>query len=132
MFSILLVEDSPAVARTIREGLRRSVNIPVDLYVAEDGEAGLAFMRCSNAPRPNLVMLDWNLPGLHGREVLEEIQSDPSLSTVPTVVLTASESDEDLVEAYARGAQCFITRPTDSVELERRLCSVVDFWASVS
>src|SRR5438067_12758544 len=99
MFSILLIEDSPAAARAVREALRRSVNIPVDLYVADDGEAGLAFLRCTNAPRPNLVMLDWNLPGLHGREVLEEMQSDPVLATVPVIVLTASEDEEALVEA---------------------------------
>jgi two-component system response regulator len=128
---ILLVEDSPGDVRLTREALRDS-RVQLALHVASDGVEAMQFLehqgRFSNAPRPNLILLDLNLPRRDGREVLEAIKTDPSLKSIPVVVLTTSESLEDVMQSYRLHANCFITKP---VELDA-FAQVFHFWLSVA
>lgn len=131
---ILLVEDNPADVRLTQEAMRdgRLVNA---LHVVGDGDAALAFLRreppYENATRPDLVLLDLNLPGIDGREVLVEIKEDPELRTIPVVVLTTSDDEADVLSAYLNHANAYITKPVDLdrfVEVARQL---ERFWFSL-
>ena len=131
---ILLVEDSPGDARLTQEALREA-RVRNRLHVVSDGVQAMAFLRRTGkhteAPRPDLVLLDLNLPKKSGREVLEEVKADPALATIPVVVLTTSDADEDILRTYALHANAYVTKP---VELEKFL-SVVNgiehFWLSI-
>lgn len=131
---ILLVEDSPGDVRLTREALKEG-KVRNTLHVCEDGEQALAFLRRQgehrDAPRPDLVLLDLNLPRVDGREVLAEMKADPDLKRIPVVVLTTSTADEDVLRVYDLAGNCYIPKP---VELDRFLevvRSIEDFWLTV-
>jgi two-component system, chemotaxis family, response regulator Rcp1 len=128
LISILLVEDSPTDAELTREVLREA-KVRSTLQVVRDGDAALAFLR--GPGRPDLVLLDLNLPGKDGREVLAEIKSDESLKSIPVVILSASPADEDVASAYANQANAYIRKPTDLDEFVECVKLLEAFWLSV-
>jgi chemotaxis family two-component system response regulator Rcp1 len=128
---ILLVEDNPGDVRLAKEALKES-KIDNTVYVVEDGIEALAFLRREGghekAPRPDLVLLDLNLPKKSGREVLAEVKADPSLRRIPIVVMTVSRDEEDVLRAYNLHANCYITKPIDFGQFIRITQSIEDFW----
>ena len=131
---ILLVEDEPGDVYLTTEALK-SAKILNRVHVVEDGIDALAFLHrespFEDAPRPDLILLDLNLPRKDGREVLAEIKGDASLSAIPVVVLTTSSADDDILRSYNLHANCFITKPVD---LDQFMCIVRathEFWLSV-
>ena len=128
---ILLVEDNPADVRLTREVLEDGDN-STHLNVAADGEEAMAFLRregsYSQSPRPNLVLLDLNLPKKDGREVLEELKRDTDLRRIPVIVLTTSAAESDISRSYQLHANCFITKPLDLDEFFEVVSSIKDFW----
>lgn len=127
---ILLVEDSPADVRLTREALKEA-RITNQLHVAEDGESALAFLRDGERSRPDLVLLDLNLPGIDGREVLEQIKSDPSLTHIPVVILTTSRSEQDIISAYQKHTNCYIVKPIDLQQFIEVVHQIQQFWFTV-
>jgi CheY-like chemotaxis protein len=131
---ILLVEDNPGDVRLTREGLREG-KVQNNLSVAPDGVEALAFLRregkYTDAARPDLILLDLNLPKMDGREVLEVIKADASLHNIPVVVLTSSQAEQDIVRAYDLHANCYITKPVDLDQFIRVVHSIEDFWFTV-
>jgi CheY-like chemotaxis protein len=131
---ILLVEDNPADVE-LTQYLMKQGKIFVNLHVAVDGSKALAFLRregqYADVPRPDLVLLDLNLPGKDGREVLAEMKSDPNLKTIPVVVLTTSQSEVDVLKSYNLGANCFITKPVGMEEFAKVVNSIEDFWFTI-
>ncbi|MBF0154532.1 MAG: response regulator [Magnetococcales bacterium] len=131
---ILLVEDSPGDVELTREALRDSKLLNC-LHVVEDGEEAMAFLRregrYADAVRPDVVLLDLNLPRKDGREVLEEIKADPDLKSTPVVVLTTSRADEDILRTYQLHANCYITKPVDLNQFFSVVQSVENFWFTV-
>ena len=131
---ILLVEDSPGDVRLTKEALREG-KIRNHLSVATDGELALAFLRregCyANAPRPDVVLLDLNLPKKDGREVLTELKADPRLRRIPVVVLTTSSNEEDVLRAYDLHANCYITNPVDLDQFISVVQSIESFWLTI-
>lgn len=130
MIEILLVDDSEADVRLTLEALKEA-KLHNEIHVVYDGESALAYLREPGKRRPDLILLDLNLPGLDGREVLAEIKSDPELSVIPVVVLTTSRSDEDVIRSYKLHANCYITKPVDLGQFIRVVQSIEDFWFSV-
>ncbi|MBI3409112.1 MAG: response regulator [Planctomycetes bacterium] len=128
---LLLVEDNPGDVRLTREALKEG-SIDVRLSVARDGVEALDFLRrqapYGDAPRPDLILLDLNLPRMNGREVLSEIKSDPRLRRIPVLVMTTSRADQDIQKAYSLNANCYITKPLDLDEFLRIVRSIEDFW----
>ncbi len=133
-FEILLVEDRAADVRLTREALKEH-KLLHNLSVVADGEQAIAFLRREGvhgaAPRPDLILLDLNLPKVDGRQVLKAIKNDPVLQHIPVVVLTSSSSPEDVESAYALGANCYVTKPVGFVEFGEVVRSVDCFWLSV-
>ncbi|MBX3693107.1 response regulator [Dokdonella sp.] len=131
---ILLVEDNEGDVRLTREALSEG-RIRNCLSVVNDGEQALAFLRrqepYAQAPRPDLILLDLNLPRLDGREVLAEIKSDPDLKQIPVVVLTSSRAEQDLLRAYDLHANCFIGKPVAFEEFIDVVRSIEDFWLTI-
>ena len=131
---ILLVEDSPGDVRLTQEVLRNA-RIANDLHVVGDGEEAMAFLRRegehAGKPRPDLVLLDLNLPRKDGREVLGEISADPDLRTLPVIVLTTSEAERDILRSYELSANAYITKPIDLGELIAVVRSIETFWLSI-
>ena len=131
---ILLVEDNPGDVRLTREALR-DARIHNRLFVARDGAEALDFLHRrgehAGAPRPDLILLDWNLPRKNGREVLEEIKTDPDLRRIPVVVLTTSQAEEDVLRAYDLHANCYIPKPVDLGRFMQIVGSIESFWLSV-
>lgn len=131
---ILLVEDNPGDVRLTREGLKES-RVPSTLHVVEDGVRALAFLRregeYARKPRPDIILLDLNLPKKDGREVLEEIKSDTSLRRIPVVVLTTSTSQEDVQKTYDLHANSYVTKPADLEQFIQVVKSLDDFWFSI-
>ena len=131
---ILLVEDNPGDVRLTREALRDG-KIHTRLSVVSDGEEALDFLhrrgRFSNVPRPDLILLDLNLPRMSGQEVLAEIKQDQHLRRVPVVVLTSSEAEQDILASYDLNANCYITKPVDLTQFIRVVRSIEDFWLTV-
>jgi chemotaxis family two-component system response regulator Rcp1 len=131
---ILLVEDNPGDVRLTIEGLQEA-RVYNNLHVAQDGIEALRFLRRegthSDAPRPDMILLDLNLPRKDGREVLAEIKSDASLRRIPVVVLTTSQDEEDILRTYDLHANCYITKPLDFDQFMHVVRSVEDFWLSV-
>jgi CheY-like chemotaxis protein len=132
---ILLVEDNPADVRLTQEALKEG-RVRNSLSVAQDGVEAMAFLRregaYARAPRPDLVLLDINLPRMNGHEVLAEIKSDPLLKRIPVLVLTTSSADEDIHKAYGLHANCYITKPVGMDQFIRAIESLDDFWLSVA
>lgn len=131
---ILLVEDNPGDVRLTREALR-DARIHNRLFVARDGVEALDFLyrrgEHAEVPRPDLILLDWNLPRKNGHEVLQEIKADPVLRRIPVVVLTTSEAEEDVLRAYDLHANCYIPKPVDLGRFLRIVQSIESFWLSV-
>jgi CheY-like chemotaxis protein len=131
---ILLVEDNPGDARLTQEALKEG-KVNNNLYIAEDGVEAMAFMRregkYANAVRPDLILLDLNLPRKDGREVLAELKADPELKIIPVVVLTTSSSDEDILKSYRLHANCYISKPVGFNEFMAAVRSIEDFWLAI-
>jgi chemotaxis family two-component system response regulator Rcp1 len=128
---VLLVEDSPGDVRLTKEAFREA-NRSIHLHVASDGVDAMAFLRRqglhADAPRPDLILLDLNLPKMGGREVLAHIKEDPDLKTIPTVILTTSEAEADIVTSYKLQANCYLSKPVQLDEFEAIVRSINDFW----
>jgi chemotaxis family two-component system response regulator Rcp1 len=128
---VLLVEDSPGDVRLTREAFR-AANGTVNMSVASDGVEAMAFLRREEphekAPRPDLILLDLNLPKMDGREVLALIKEDDSLKTIPTVILTTSDAEADIVKSYQLQANCYLSKPVQLDEFELLVKSINDFW----
>jgi CheY-like chemotaxis protein len=131
---ILLVEDNPGDVRLTQEALREG-KIHNHLMVARDGVEALAMLRRegphANAPRPDLILLDLNLPRKDGREVLADIKADEELRRIPVVVLTTSKAEEDILKTYDLHANCYITKPVDLDQFIEVIKSIDDFWLTV-
>ncbi len=131
---ILLVEDNPGDVRLTREALRDG-KIVNNLHVAEDGVDALAFLRREgkyrDAVRPELILLDLNLPKKDGREVLAEIKADEALKRIPVVILTSSEAEQDIVKSYNLHANCYVTKPVDLDQFITVVKSIEHFWLKV-
>ncbi|WP_319550548.1 response regulator [Desulfogranum marinum] len=131
---ILLVEDNPGDVRLTIEGLKEG-KVRNTLSVVEDGVEALAFLRKEgkyvDAVRPDLILLDLNLPKKDGREVLTEIKSDENLRNIPVVVLTTSKAEQDILKAYSLHANCYITKPVDLDQFISVVESIEDFWFSI-
>jgi chemotaxis family two-component system response regulator Rcp1 len=130
-FEVLLVEDSPGDVRLTREALR-DVNGSIHLHVAADGVEAMAFLRNegvhASAPRPDVILLDLNLPKMDGREVLVRIKGDMDLRAIPIIILTTSEAEADIAESYQLHANCFLTKPVQLGAFETLVKSINDFW----
>src|SRR3984957_10680373 len=128
---VLLIEDSPGDVRLTQEAFREA-KMSVNLHVATDGVEGMAFLRRegvhSEAPRPDIILLDLNLPRMDGRQVLTLIKEDESLKTIPTVILTTSEAEEDIVKSYQLQANCYLSKPVQLEAFEALVRSISDFW----
>lgn len=131
---ILLVEDNPGDVRLTVEGLNEG-KVRNNLHVAKDGVEALAFLRkegdYSDAVRPDLILLDLNLPRKDGREVLADIKADPDLKTIPVVVLTTSRAEQDILHSYQLQANCYITKPVDLEQFIHVVKTIEDFWLTV-
>jgi CheY-like chemotaxis protein len=128
---VLLVEDSPGDVRLTQEALREA-NKSVHLHVVSDGVEAMAFLRHEDAyvsaPRPDLILLDLNLPKMDGREVLAHIKSDERLKTIPTIILTTSEAHADIAQSYQLQANCYLSKPVQLDAFESLVKSINDFW----
>jgi CheY-like chemotaxis protein len=131
---ILLVEDSPGDVRLTREILKLS-KVRNVLFEASDGAEALAFLRrqgkYADAPHPDLILLDLNLPKKDGREVLAEIKQDPELRRIPVVILTISKAEEDVLRSYDLHANCYITKPVDLEQFVKIVQAIEDFWLQI-
>jgi CheY-like chemotaxis protein len=132
--NILLVEDNPGDADLAREALENS-KFNNNLQVVDDGEKAMAFLHREgpyrDAPRPDLILLDLNLPKKDGRQVLAEIKADPELKRIPVVILTTSRAEEDVLRTYNLHANCYITKPIDLNQFLHVVRSIEDFWMSI-
>ncbi len=128
---VLLVEDSPGDVRLTQEAFR-DANPSIQLHVATDGAEAMVFLKRegahAQAPRPDLILLDLNLPKMDGREVLAHIKEDNDLKTIPTVILTTSDAEMDIVKNYRLRANCYLTKPVDLDAFEALVKSINDFW----
>jgi len=131
---ILLVEDNPGDVELTREALA-TAKISNRLHVVEDGADATDFLfrrgKFADAPEPDIILLDLNLPTKDGRQVLSEIKADPNLAKIPIVVLTTSQADEDILRAYQLHANCYITKPIDFNQFLRIVAAIEEFWLSV-
>jgi len=131
---ILMVEDNPGDVRLTREALKGG-KVWNELRVVTDGVAALDYLRgkppYENEPRPDLVLLDLNLPKKDGREVLAAIKSDDSLKSIPVVILTTSQAEEDVVRAYNLNANCYVTKPVDFEQFTRIVQAIEQFWLTI-
>ncbi len=130
---VLLVEDNPGDVDLVTHAVRDS---PCDVAVARDGVEALEYLRREgphrDAAEPDLVLLDLNLPRLSGREVLEQVKTDPALKHIPVVILSSSQARHDLLEAYRLHANCFVTKPVDLDEFLASVGAVAQFWLHVA
>jgi two-component system, chemotaxis family, response regulator Rcp1 len=128
---ILMVEDSPADVRLTREAFKEG-KILNHLSVMKDGVEGMAFLRRQNpyadAPRPDLVLLDLNLPRMDGREVLAEVKADPALMRIPIVILTTSRAEIDIIKSYNLHANCYISKPVELDQFFEVIRTIEQFW----
>ena len=131
---ILLVEDNPGDVRLTIEALKEG-KVANKINVAVDGIEALAFLRregkYENAPKPDLILLDLNLPKKNGREVLAEIKMNPHLKCIPVVILTSSQAEKDIVTTYNLHANCYITKPVDFEQFIQVVKSIENFWFKV-
>jgi CheY-like chemotaxis protein len=128
---VLLVEDSPGDVRLTQEALRESKRV-IRLHVAYDGIEAMAFLRCegshARAPRPDLILLDLNLPRMDGREVLALIKGSEKLQAIPVIILTTSEAEADITKSYQLQANCFLSKPVQLEAFEGLVRSINEFW----
>ena len=128
---VLLVEDSPGDARLTQEAFR-DINPAVHLHVARDGVDAMALLRREGkhraAPRPDLILLDLNLPKMDGREVLARIKGDEDLKSIPTIILTSSEAEADIAKSYQLHANCYLSKPVRLGDFEGLVLCINDFW----
>jgi chemotaxis family two-component system response regulator Rcp1 len=131
---VLLVEDSPGDVRLTREAFK-DAKVLINLNVASDGVEAMAFLNRegnnANAPRPDLILLDLNLPKKDGREVLAELKESPALKSIPVVILTTSASEADIHGSYLHHANCYITKPVDLDGFLKVVRSIDSFWLTV-
>lgn len=134
MIEILLVEDSPGDVRLTREALK-DAKIINNLNVMPDGVEAMDYLcrrgKYANATEPHLILLDLNLPKKNGREVLDEIKSDPKLKHIPVVVLTTSDDEQEVLQSYRLHANCFITKPVDFPQFLNVIKAINSFWVSI-
>ena len=128
---VLLIEDSPGDVRLTREAFHE-VNPLIHLHMVNDGVEAMAFLthegEHANAPRPDLILLDLNLPKMDGREVLAHIKEHASLRTIPTVILTSSEAEADVIKSYQLQANCYLSKPMHFEAFHTLVKSIDDFW----
>ncbi len=131
---ILLVEDNLGDIRLTEEAFKAG-KVLNNLFSVQDGVEALDFLRHSGkyaaVPRPDIILLDLNLPGMDGRELLAEIKTDPKLKRIPVVILTTSKTEEDIVRTYNLGANCYITKPVDMLQFIQVVKSIEDFLFTV-
>ena len=131
VIKVLVVEDNPNDVAIIKRAMRKS-DVKCELYFARDGAEALDFLYqqgdFEDAPRPDLILLDLNLPKIKGLEVLTKIKADEHLRRLPVIVLTISEREEDMAKAYDSGAASYMTKPVDSKDFERLIQTVQDYW----
>ncbi len=134
LVEILLVEDNPGDVRLTREAMKEG-KMRNNLSVAYDGVEAMAFLRregkYADVPRPDVVLLDLNLPKKDGRSVLAEIKADPDLRRIPVVVLTSSKADEDIINSYDLHANCYVTKPGDLEQFIEVVKSIEGFWVQI-
>ncbi len=132
--NILLIEDNPGDARLTLEAFR-DAKVRNDVQVVVDGVEAMAFLhredKYANAPRPDLILLDLNLPRKDGRQVLDEIKHDESLRRIPVAVLTTSRADNDILASYNLHANCYVTKPVDFDDFIRVVRGIEEFWLSI-
>jgi chemotaxis family two-component system response regulator Rcp1 len=128
---VLLVEDNAGDVRLTQEAFR-VINSSVRIHVASDGKAAMAFLRRegahSDVPRPDIILLDLNLPKMDGHQVLAHVKEDESLKLIPTVMLTTSRAEADVVKSYRLHANCYFCKPVQWVEFEAIVKTINDFW----
>jgi chemotaxis family two-component system response regulator Rcp1 len=129
--TVLLVEDSPGDVRLTKEAFR-DADPEIDLRVVVDGVEAMTYLKREgvhvDAPRPDFILLDLNLPKMDGREVLAHIKEDDDLKTIPTVILTTSDAEADIVTSYKLQANCYLSKPVQLEEFESLVRSINDFW----
>lgn len=134
LIEILLVEDNPGDLRLTREALK-DAKVANTLHVVEDGVLALDFLHrrppFEDVPRPDLILLDLNLPRKNGREVLAEIKADERFRAIPVVILTTSQAEEDILRAYNLHANCYITKPVDFTQFTTIVRTIEDFWLTI-
>lgn len=130
-FHTLLVEDNPGDVELIRLALKQD-GILNRIAVVEDGEQAIQYLqrtgKFKDASRPDMILLDLNLPRVDGREVLEEIKSDPELKQIPVIILTTSSAEQDVRHAYSHHANCYVTKPAEVDEFLRKIREIETFW----
>ncbi|WP_054773882.1 response regulator [Methylogaea oryzae] len=130
----MLVEDNPGDVRLTQEALYES-KVRNNLNIVGDGQEALAFLRregkYADAPRPDVILLDLNLPKKDGREVLAEIKADPSLKRIPVVVITSSEAEQDIIKSYDLHVNCYVSKPMDLDQFVRVVQSIETFWLTI-
>ena len=131
---ILIVEDNEGDVHLTQEALRKA-KVQNRVHVASDGVEAMDFLRRkgphATAPRPDLILLDLNLPNMDGREVLDELKRDEELKTIPVVVVTSSAAEQDIVRTYSLNANCYVTKPVDLNQFLHVIGSVSDFWLQI-
>jgi len=131
---ILLVEDNPGDVRLTKEALK-DARVANNLHITIDGVEALAFLRKQGkhaaVPRPDLILLDLNLPKKNGREVLEEIKKEEALRHIPVVILTTSQAEQDVVESYRLQANAYVTKPVDLDQFLKVVSSIEQFWLEI-
>jgi two-component system, chemotaxis family, response regulator Rcp1 len=131
---ILMVEDNPDDIELTVEALK-DARVANHLTVVQDGEEALSYLRCrgkyAQAVRPDLILLDLNMPRKNGRDVLREIKNDPKLKRIPVVILTTSQAEDDILHTYDLHANCYITKPVDFNQFLKVVRSIEDFWLTV-
>lgn len=134
LYEILLIEDNPGDIRITQEAFKEA-GVTNQLRVVTDGVEALAYLRqeapFNNAPRPDLILLDLNMPGKDGREVLADIKNDNTLKKIPVIILTTSEADDDILNSYNLHANCYIPKPIDLDDFIDVIRSIEDFWLTV-
>ena len=135
MFRILMVDDNPADVQIVRI-LNRTLQRPHEFYACPNGPDGLDFLHCRgpyrDAPHPNLILLDVNMPGMSGLEVLAAIKGDPELAAIPVIMLSTSRSPEDIQRAYRTHANCYCEKPAELNAGERLIKAIETFWMDVA
>ncbi|MCA1990581.1 MAG: response regulator [Coleofasciculus sp. S288] len=133
-FEVLLIEDDPGDVDLTQTALAKS-KLNINLRVVNDGEEALAYLhregQYADVVRPNLIVLDLNLPGLSGREVLSTIKSDECFNSIPVVILTTSDAEIDILESYKLGANCYVTKPIGLKQFAKIVNSIEEFWFTV-
>ncbi|MGE5456998.1 MAG: response regulator [Methanococcaceae archaeon] len=131
---ILLVEDNPGDVRLTQEAFLEG-KVWNNIHVAKDGVEAISFLKkrdnFAKAPRPDIILLDLNLPKKNGREVLAEIKSDNTLKSIPVIILTTSQAEKDITESYELNANCFITKPVDLDDFFRVIKTLQEFWLKI-